>query len=209
MENALRHGLAAMESGGAYSTWGESTCNTPQLCTLQANKRHTGSLQGQCCILIQRLLGLHTAQHTDWGKICFGSSAAGLLCLFSQLGKSYFYVIYFCLHCSNVSGFQMALAWWSCFSCRENMLWKLQPAGKLWHWRFSLCLYYYFNCPSLRNQENTWDKISHTKLSKSFATDCSVAGFHSESQFLLPSLLIRGKAVNEHYILNKSWFLMS
>lgn len=59
---------------------------------------------------------------TEGRKICFGSNTAGLLCLFSQLGKTYFYVICFCLHCSNVSGFQMALAWWSCFSCCENML---------------------------------------------------------------------------------------
>lgn len=100
LENGFRHDLAVMESSGAYSTWGKPIWNTAQLCThtLQANKRHTGSLQGcvvQRCILIQRVLGLHTAQHTDWEKICFGSNSAGLLCLFSQLLNTYFYVICF------------------------------------------------------------------------------------------------------------------
>ena len=177
----------------------------PQLPAPQANKRHADTLQGcvvQRRILIQRMLGsAHSLAHKprdDW----FGSSTARLPCLFSQLGKIYFCVILSCLHGWNVSGFRMAPAWWSCCSSGENMLLKASACRASYGVEDFLFVFILILIPSPRPEPRKGSRWNHgrAKLPKSFATDCSVAGFHSEWQFSLRSLLLCGKAVNEHYM---------
>lgn len=56
-----------------------------------------------------------------------------------------------------------------------------------------------FLFPPPWNQEKTLDEIMVALSSlRAVHTDFNVAGFHSESQLQLCSLLLGGKAVNEH-----------
>lgn len=172
-----------MESDDAYSMWGKPVWNTSQLCihTLQASKRHVGTLQGcvvQRCILIRRVLGpTHSLAH--WGKICFGSNT--LDCCASSLSlvipTSIFFTLFKCFWFSDGTSLMILL----------QLLWKyvlkVTACRQVMALKIFFVLIIILIAPPSGTRNYLRQSHSHTKLSKSFATACSVAGFHSESQF--------------------------